>query len=116
MSERDAALDRLNFQDMRLTALGGANAELQAALAAETARVEAAQRVAAAKDQVGRGGAPRARAHACVFARARSRSLPAARAGPRWRAGYFCALGPCAGARAGPAGGWTLICFLNPLG
>ncbi|GBF88465.1 hypothetical protein Rsub_01178 [Raphidocelis subcapitata] len=50
-SELDAALDRLNFQDMRLTALGGANSELQGALAAEQARVEQAGRQLAAKDQ-----------------------------------------------------------------
>ncbi|KAI8462614.1 MAG: hypothetical protein J3K34DRAFT_527615 [Monoraphidium minutum] len=50
-SERDAALDRLNFQDMKLTALGGANSELQAALAAEQARCEAAARQLEAKDQ-----------------------------------------------------------------
>lgn len=37
---------------MKLTALGGANSELQAALAAEQARVEAAGAQLAAKDQV----------------------------------------------------------------
>jgi hypothetical protein len=38
---------------MRLTALGGANCELQSALQAEQARVEQAGRQVAAKDQVG---------------------------------------------------------------
>lgn len=42
-------------QDMRLTALGGANSELQSALAAEQARVEAMARQLALKDQVGGG-------------------------------------------------------------
>jgi hypothetical protein len=71
---------------MRLTALGGANCELQAALAAEQARVEQAGRQLAGKDQVGRAaarGAPQpgaaAAARGPTACRARLAPTPALR-------------------------------------